>query len=142
MSPAARKTHPQPPPTRLEAEREQRRIAADCRSTLGLLEAAAAVPPDLLDLLKTMQGQIADLQARVIGVEGRQGYSDDTRIDGEPRPAGKWLRMKAAVGETGYSESGLRRLCRLGRCVADYSGPHLLVNVDSIPRRSVKVLKV
>jgi hypothetical protein len=125
--------------------REQRQQARDFAENVRLLQAAVAPAPELLDLLKTMQGQIADQarmlaaqEVRIAALEARP--ADDE--DGQPRPRGKWLRMKDAVRKTGYSESGLRRLCRLGQCVADCSAPHLLVNINSVPRRSVKVSKV
>jgi hypothetical protein len=111
-----------------------------------------APPPDLLERVQEVVRLVAE-QAKVIADQTRMLAAQEVRIaalearpsedeDGQPRSRGNWLRMKAAAGETGYSESGLRRLCRLGRCAADYSGPHLLVNVDSVPRRSVKVSKV
>jgi hypothetical protein len=107
-----------------------------------------AAPPDLLDRFEALERVVADQArvneeqaARITELERLVAHPAESE-DGAPRPAGNWLRMKAAAGETGYSESGLRRLCRLGRCVADYSGPHLLINVDSVPRRSVKVSKV
>ena len=126
--------------------RERAQRARDYRETLALVHAAVGPPPELLVRIALLEQRLVD-QGRVIEAqETRLAALEACPIvdeDGQPRAApGRWLRMKVAAGETGYSESGLRRLCRLGRCVADYSGPHLLINVDSVPRRSVKVSKV
>jgi hypothetical protein len=140
------KSHQRPSLVQLEVKREQRRIAADYREALGLLQAATAVPPELVEQIAELQRLVRDQgaelvaqAARITALEVRPAEDED----GSPRRAGRWHRLKEASRRTGYSENGLRRLCRLGRCVADYSGPHLLVNVDSVPRRSVvKMLKV
>jgi hypothetical protein len=127
--------------------REQAQIARDYAENLRLLSAATAVPPDVLDLLGTMQRQIGDLQARVAALEGRPrgpSSSADPPVgeDGKPRLSGRWMRLKQAARASGYSVSGLRKLCDRGRCTFDYSGPHRVINVASIPRRVVKVRKV
>jgi hypothetical protein len=108
-------------------------------------EFGAAPSPELVERVEALERQgaeqarvIEQLQAKVAALEAQP--ADDE--DGAARPAGKWLRMKAAAAATGYSEAGLRKVCREGRCAADYLGPHLLVNVDSVPRRSVKISKV
>lgn len=87
-------------------------------------------PPDLL---KTMQDQIADLQARV---EALKSENEDGR---PPRVAGRWLRCKEAMRATGYSRSGLRKLEKQGRIRVDHEAPHPLYDVSSIVSKVRKV---
>jgi hypothetical protein len=111
MTASLPKPRQQPRLARLEARREQRRIAADYRETLGLLQAAVAPPPELLELFETMQQQIADLQARVAALENssRGTATPAESEDGEPMPAGDWQVFKRALEETGFSATGLRK---------------------------------
>jgi hypothetical protein len=102
------------------------------------LSAATAVPPDLLDLLERVEQQLADQarmlaaqEARIDALEARP--ADDE--DGRARLPGRWRGLKAASKATGYSVSGLRKMCDERRCVFDYSGPHRRINIDTVIRR-------
>jgi hypothetical protein len=107
------------------------------------LSAATAVPPELVERVAALERLAAD-QARMIEAqEGRIAKlearpADDE--DGRARPPGTWLGMKRAVAATGYSESGLRKMVKERRCAADFEGCHVLINVDTVPRRGAKVL--
>jgi hypothetical protein len=148
MTVPSRKPHQRPPQALPEANREQRRIAADFADfaeNVRLIEAAVAPPPELAEQLAELQRLVRDQgaeivaqAARIADLEARSGAAHSE--DGRPRPAGNWLRMKAAADETGYSESGLRKMVRERRCVADFEGCHALINVDTVPRRGAKVL--
>jgi hypothetical protein len=99
-----------------------------------------AIPrPTLLeDRVSALEHTVALL---VAALEGRR---QDTPVDedGPPRERGKWLRMKAAARATGYSVSGLKKMCQSGRCVFDYEGPHRLINIDTVSRKVPKASKV
>jgi hypothetical protein len=81
---------------------------------------------------------IAALTERVVVLEAER----QVREDGSPRPSGRWLRLKAAARVTGYSVSGLKKMCQQDRIVFDYDGPHRKINVDTVPRKVSKVSKV
>jgi hypothetical protein len=132
--------HQRPPPTDLAAKREQRRIAADYRETLGLLQAATSVPPDLLDRVAVLE-RLAQDQARTIAAQDAriaaleaQPAADE---DGASRP-GVWCTAKEAMRLTDYSRSGLRKLRQQNRIVFDCSGPRCLYDVTSIVRKKVR----
>jgi hypothetical protein len=123
----------QRPPLRLEA--------------LGLLQAATAPPPELVEQIAELQRLVRDQGAelvaqagRIAELEARCGAAHSE--DGRSRLPGRWLRMKAAAKVTGRSVSGLKKLCRQGRVVFDDDAPRRLINVDSVPVRVSKVSKV
>jgi hypothetical protein len=128
----------------LDPAREQHRIAADFAENLRLLQAATAVPEELVDLLQTMRGQIADLQARVAALEvnppdggARPDLAESE--DGSPMPGGHWHPIKAAASMAGFaSETSLRKH------MAKYSGTRpwwwyragrLWVDLNRAPRK-------
>ena len=142
----AQKTRPRPPVTHLAAERDRRRMAADYRETLGLLQAATAPPPELVEqvarleeLVRDQAARIEAQEVRIAALEVQQQPNDE---DGRPRRAGRWHRLKEASRRTGYSISGLKRLCRLGHVRCDYEGSHPLIDIDTVPRKLPKVPKV
>jgi hypothetical protein len=79
--------------------------------------------------------------ARITALESRR-QETSTEEDGAPRSPGRWLKMKQAMKVTGYSRSGLLKLCRQGRVRFDFDGPHRLIDVTSIAPRVRKVRKV
>jgi hypothetical protein len=81
---------------------------------------------------------IAALTRRVDALEAERRIKED----GPPRLSGQWLRMKAAARATGYSVSGLKKLCRQGRVVFDDDAPRRLINIDSVPRKRVPKVPV
>jgi hypothetical protein len=85
-------------------------------------DALAAVPPELLDLLETVQDVVRDLQARVAALEGREGPSTRAGEDGSARLPGIWCTAKEAAYRLGYSASGLRNLAKQRRIVFDTEG--------------------
>jgi hypothetical protein len=113
---------------RLDVEPAARELAKRVATLEEQRKADAAL---LVELQQTVASLLAERDAAAAIVE-----------DGAPRPPGRWRRMKEAMKATGYSESGLRRLCDLGRCAWDYEGPHRVIDVTTVPRRSAKVLKV
>ena len=58
----------------------------------------------------------------------------DQGEDGAPR---RWLLLKEAARETGYSQNGLRGLVKRGVARARYRGPHMLIAVDTVPARKL-----
>jgi hypothetical protein len=129
------KTHQQRALTDLEVKREQRRIAADYRETLGLLEAAVAPAPDVLERLEALERLAAD-QARMIAAQEVRIAALEARPaddeDGRARLSGEWCTAKEAAHKSGYSPSGLRKLAKKGRIVFDVDGGRRLYNIASI----------
>ena len=58
----------------------------------------------------------------------------DQGEDGAPR---RWLLLREAAEQTGYSSKWLRTLVKLGKALGRYRGPHLMVAVDTVPAREV-----
>jgi hypothetical protein len=132
MTTQGRQPHQRPSVARLDPVREQRQQARDFNNTV-------AVPPELVDLIGTMQGQIADQarmlaaqEARIAALEARP--ADDE--DGQPSASGRWCRMKEAMSLTHYSRSGLLALCRRRRVRFDFEGAHRIIDVNSVPRKT------
>jgi hypothetical protein len=90
-------------------------------------------PTLLEDRVAALEHTVALL---VAALEARLVVDEDGT---SPRERGKWLRLKAAARATGYSVSGLKKMCQSGRCVFDYEGPHRLINIDTVPRKVPKV---
>jgi predicted DNA-binding transcriptional regulator AlpA len=84
-----------------------------------------------------LEHQLAEALARIAVLEQPiQGLVEE---DGSPRPPGRWLKMKQAMKVTGYSRSGLLKLCQDGRVRFDFDGPHRLIDVTSVaPRKCTK----
>jgi hypothetical protein len=109
---------------------------------LARLEALERTAADQAHVIEVQGARITALEALNIGSDLGTSRAPAVSEDGAPRPPGKWMRMKAAAAATGYSESGLRKMVRERRCVADFEGCHPLINIDSIPpRRGAKVRK-
>jgi hypothetical protein len=65
----------------------------------------------------------------------KQAPADPTQgEDGVPR---RWLPLLEAATATGYSPTGLRGLVKRGKARGRYRGPHLMVDVDTVPARKV-----
>jgi hypothetical protein len=141
----APKPHQLPFVADLAAKRERREMRADYERNLSIIKAAVAVPEDVLDRIAALERVVAD-QARTIEAqdvriavfEGKSAGDED----GTARPPGRWRRLKEASRRTGYSISGLKRLCRLGHVRFDYEGPHRLIDIDTVPSKLPKVPKV
>jgi hypothetical protein len=108
-------------------------------------ERAVPPPPELVEQVAELQRLVRDQgaeivaqAARIAALEGRP--ADDE--DGAARPAGRWMRMKAAARATGRSVSGLKKLCRQGRVVFDDDAPRRLIDVGTVPRKVSKVPEV
>jgi hypothetical protein len=113
-------------------------IAASRFST----EPTSAGSPDLLDRFAALERIVAEQGTLIEAQDARIRVLEAADEDGAvPRSPGKWLRVKAAADETGYSESGLRKMVRERRCVVDFEGCHPLINVNSIPDWGAKVRK-
>jgi hypothetical protein len=132
--------------TEARRARERAQRARDYRETLAIVSAAVAPSPELLVRVTMLEQRLADqarmiehLQAKVAELEARPVEDEDGQ---PPRERGKWLRLKAAARSTGYSVSGLKKMCQSGRCVFDYEGPHRLINIDTVSRKVPKVPKV
>jgi hypothetical protein len=145
MTAPAAKTRQRVALAHIEAEREQRRIAADYREALGI-QGAVAPPAELVERIERIE-EVARDQARVIENQGARiaelerllTHAPAESEDGRSRPPGRWLRMKAAAKVTGRSVNGLKKLCRQGRVVFDDDAPRRLINVDTVPSRVSKV---
>lgn len=92
----------------------------------------------------TLGEQVAELRAMVIDqrarIEALEAASDDAVVDGRPR-AGKWLKMKEASRQSGFSRRYIEKLCRAGRARYDYDGPHRLVDISGLPVRKVRTIR-
>jgi hypothetical protein len=64
----------------------------------------------------------------------KQPAPTDQGEDGAPR---RWLLLREAAEQTGYSSKWLRELIRRGVVQGRYRGPHLTVAVDTVPARKV-----
>jgi hypothetical protein len=62
----------------------------------------------------------------------KQPSPTDQGEDGAPR---RWLLLREAAEQTGYSSKWLRELIRRGVVQGRYRGPHLTVAVDTVPRK-------
>jgi hypothetical protein len=85
-----------------------------------ILEARIAV------LERTVEALVAALKQPA--VDPTQGE------DGVPR---RWLPLRDAAQQTGYSSKWLRTLVKRGKAQGRYRGPHLMVAVDTVPAREV-----
>jgi hypothetical protein len=96
----------------------------------------------IAERVELLEHRLAEALARISVLEDVPKSGDVSAEDGSPRPPGRWLKMKPAVKVTGYSRSGLLKLCREGRARFDFDGPHRLIDVTSIVPRVHKVSKV
>jgi hypothetical protein len=87
------------------------------------------------DATQSLEERVAALERIVAQIVGQLVVQPDE--DGPARPAGRWMRTKAAAKATGRSVSGLKRLCRLGIVVFDDDAPCRLINIDTVPRKRV-----
>jgi hypothetical protein len=94
------------------------------------------------DTTSSLEDRVAALERIVMQLVGAADQLVQVEEDGPPRPPGRWLRMKAAARATGYSVSGLKKMCERGSITFDYEGPHRLINVATVPRKVSKVSKV
>jgi hypothetical protein len=62
----------------------------------------------------------------------KQPAPTDQGEDGAPR---RWLPLREAASVTGYSVTGLRGLVKRGVVQGRYRGPHLTVDVATVPRK-------
>jgi hypothetical protein len=127
------------PPSRADLPINLRRRQARRRNRAPLAAKAEAETPMMTarpDATQSLEERVGALEALVAQLVGQLvGQPDE---DGPARARGKWLRTKAAAAATGYSVSGLKKLCREGRCVYDDDAPRRLINIDSVPRKCPK----
>lgn len=64
----------------------------------------------------------------------KQPAPTDQGEDGLPR---RWLPLLEAAQQTGYSAKWLRTLVKRGKALGRYRGPHLMVDVGTVPQRDV-----
>jgi hypothetical protein len=98
-----------------------------------VLDASGTAP----DRTAALEQRVARLEALVAELMIERETAAAVVEDGAPR-LGRWLRMKLAMRETGYSESGLRKLIKQGRVVADFEGPHIVIDTSTVPRKCRK----
>jgi hypothetical protein len=120
---------------------QARRRRAEFRRTHAFSAAVEAPSEALEQRVCILEQIIVDQARRITALEAVQAAGDDVNADGRPR-LGQWMKLKAAARASGYSESGLRKLARQGRIICDYDGPHLEINISSIPSKVLKVTKV
>jgi hypothetical protein len=128
--------------TKAQQAREQAQIARDYAENLRLIQAVVTPPPEVVDLLKTMQQQITD-QARTIEAhEARIAVLEARPVadeDGAPR-SGIWCTAKEAARRLGYSPSGLRKLAKEGRIVFDlHQGGRRRYDISTVVRSAASV---
>jgi hypothetical protein len=105
------------------------------------MSARIGAAPSMAGRVLELERLLAEALARIAALEDLP-KSGEMSEDGSPRPPGRWLKMKPAMKVTGYSRSGLLKLCRQGRVRFDFDGPHRLIDVNSIAPRVHKVTKV
>jgi hypothetical protein len=115
-----------------------RRNRAKDAATAAEAPAMTASASSTASRIAALEELVSELFARLAVMEAGQRV----REDGPPRRTGRWLRTKAAAKATGYSVSGLKKLCRQGRVVFDDDAPRRLINIDTVPVRVPKVAEV